>query len=249
MSTSGMRLDGSVITGERIQTNFGVRPPEQTLLMSRMTKEPPAVTTTEMYRKVILIQLMVPSYSSAISFTDFIYPYCCTCLSTRPIFLGYAITILSSLDLQLLLLNFLHLNCDLLRFILFPYVTTAQPSPDDCPISFSELQSESSALGKDIRGVIESFWTVPSFAPALSWQRRIRTSPFLIDIQIRPPRSPFTPILGIFNISTFVCNSLFRTSPSGRLSDGQSKTFLTPAVEFAVSVPRTFCSPRALEHA
>jgi len=245
-----MRLDGSVITGERIQTNFGVRPPEHTLLMSRMTKEPPAVTTTEMYRKVILIQLMVPSYSSAISFTDFIYPYCCTCLSTRPIFLGcYTITMLSSLDLQLLPLNFLHLNCGLLRFILFPYVTAARPSPDDCPVSFSELQPESSALGKDIRGVIESFWTVPSFAPALSWQRRIRTSPFLIDIQIRPPRSPFTPILGIFNISTFVCNSLFRTSPSGRLSDGQSKTFLTPAVEFAVSVPRTFCSPRALEHA
>lgn len=51
------------IIGEQIQANFGVRPPEHTLLMSSITREAPAVadlTATEMYRKAILIQLVVP---------------------------------------------------------------------------------------------------------------------------------------------------------------------------------------------
>jgi hypothetical protein len=65
-----------------------------------------------------------------------------------------------SLDLQFAALDFLHLNCGLLRFILFPYATAARPSPD-CPISFSELQPESSALGKDIGGVIEASGQCP----------------------------------------------------------------------------------------
>jgi hypothetical protein len=78
------------IIGEQIQANFGVRPPEHTLLMSSITREANLIAA-EMYMKVILIQLVIPSDSSAISFTDFIYPYCCTRLSARSIFLDYTI--------------------------------------------------------------------------------------------------------------------------------------------------------------
>ena len=42
--------------GEQIQTNFGVRPLEHTLLMSSMSREAPRVadfTATEMYRQAI----------------------------------------------------------------------------------------------------------------------------------------------------------------------------------------------------
>jgi hypothetical protein len=127
------------------------------------------LTAAEMYTRAILIQLVVPSYSSAISFTYFISPHCCTCLNTRSIFLDYTIynavfqTCRSTYNCCP---DILHLNCGLLRFILFPYAAAARPnmmarliavyvkrlSPDDCPISFSELQPKSSTLGKDIRG-------------------------------------------------------------------------------------------------